>query len=96
MKKISEEIKKSAEPIIKVIRKNDGFKVMAIGLNKGVILKKHKAPENAKLLIIKGTVSYVSEREKVCLETFDEYNIPVGELHELIAIEASICLLIIG
>lgn len=96
MKILSEEIKTSKKPIIKVIQKNDCFKVMAIGLNKGGVLKKHKAPNNAKLLIIKGMVNYVSEREKICLESLDEYAIPESELHELVAIEASICLLIIG
>lgn len=96
MKSLREELKTSNKPVFKIVQASEHFKVIAIGLNTSVVLKKHKAPARAKLVVVQGSVDYCSERETATLNQFDEYNIPLDEFHELVAHEASICMLIVG
>ncbi|MGB0428023.1 MAG: hypothetical protein ACPGEC_03740 [Flavobacteriales bacterium] len=96
MNALKEELQTSDKPVFKIIQKAESFKVIAIGLNTGVVLKKHKAPARAKLVVVQGKVDYCSDRETAELKPFDEYNIPLDEFHELQAHEPSVCLLIVG
>ncbi|MGB1247563.1 MAG: hypothetical protein ACPG4Z_01665 [Chitinophagales bacterium] len=96
MKKIISSIQTSTHPIMEVVQQSKDFKVIAIGLNEGVALKKHTAPKRAKILVVKGTVKYTSTRETVNINCFEEYNIPLEEEHEVSADKEAIFLLILG
>ena len=96
MNTILEQVRTSNKPVTRIIRKTENFKVFAIGLNKGVALKKHKAPGRTRLLLIHGTITYAAEGNTLMLNKFDEYEIPLGEVHEVTGQEESVFLLIVG
>ena len=87
MNTILEQIKSSDRPVTRIIRKTEHFKIFAIGLNKGVVLKKHKAPGRTRLLVLHGTINYIAQDKSLILKKFDEYEIPLGEVHEVMGKE---------
>jgi quercetin dioxygenase-like cupin family protein len=96
IKNILANIADAARPISKIIKAGDSFKLVAIGLKKGVIWRDHKSVMPAKLLVMEGRVTYVQGENKVKLEKFEDFDIPVNVVHSLEAIEDSICILIQG
>lgn len=97
MNSIKEKLAVSTEKVVtKVIQKGADFKVIGLGLNKGAILKEHKAPGRAKLIVIEGLISYKTGGTKIIMSQYDEYEIPLEEYHTVEGLEESICLLIVG
>ncbi len=97
MKSIKEKLAASTEKIVtKVIQKGDDFKVIGLGLNKGAVLKEHKAPGRAKLVVVEGKISYITSESTITMSQYDEYDIPLEEYHTVEGLEESICLLIVG
>ena len=95
------ECKKS--PIAKVIHKGNDFKVIGLGLNKGVILKDHNTPslkqnvnpKNVLLLVIKGKIKYTSKHRNIILDTYDKMEIPINEIHAVEGIDDAVFLIIL-
>ena len=87
---------KPASPIISILQKSDHFKIILLELEKGSKLEKHKAPGRAKIFVVSGTIEYRSLHEIVSLSHSDTYDIPLEEIHEVVALEPSKFLLIVG
>lgn len=87
---------KPAPPIISILQKSDHFKIILLELEKGSKLEKHTAPTRAKIFVVSGTIEYRSLREKIPLTYTDTYDIPLQEVHEVVALEPSKFLLIVG
>jgi len=85
---------KSELPVVKVVDKGNDFKMVGIALAKSVELKDHKTNLASKLIVIEGSVEYKENARSFTLHQFDEIDIPVNELHALVAKEDSLCLLI--
>ena len=85
---------KSEKPVVKVVDKGNGFKMVGIALAKNVELKDHKTSLASKLVIIEGVVEYKESARCFTLHQFDEIDIPENEMHALVAKEDSLCLLI--
>lgn len=96
VEEVSAQLETALNPIIKVLKKGEGFKVIVIGFKKEAILKEHQTPINAKLLVIKGSVTYKEADREIKLKQFQDLEIPVNVKHSLQADENSICLLIQG
>ena len=96
MNTLLKEISNSSKPVVRIIRKTDTFKVIAIGLNKGVALKNHKAPGRTKLLVLNGSITYQAAEKEMVLSQFDEFEIPLGELHQVTGNEISVIMLVVG
>jgi quercetin dioxygenase-like cupin family protein len=92
---IEKELANSDKPIVKIFFKNEGSKIVAIGLKKGVELANHTAPNFAKILVIKGAVNYISDNSNIVLNCLESFDIPLKEVHKVIGIESSIFLLIL-
>lgn len=90
------ELELKDHPVAKALYKKEGFKVLVLAFKKDMILKEHKANVPTKLVVIKGEVMYKSETTEQFLICFDEFEIPVNELHSVYAKENSLCLLIQG
>lgn len=84
------------KPQIRIIHANNNFKVILISLKPGSVLKKHTTPERAKIFVVKGTIEYRSLKQKKQINHLEEYNIPLGEVHQVIANEPAEFLLILG
>ena len=89
-------LESSEKPITQLIHKTDSSKVIAIGLAKGVALKEHKSPGPAKIVVIKGNIRYEANNSELELSAFDEYEIPLDEIHSVIGLDHSIFLLMIA
>ena len=87
-------LENASGPIARVLYLKDHFRVLAVGFKKSMILKDHKTPYETKLLVIEGSVEYHSGNTTTILMYQEEHIIPNNELHHVIALEDSVCLLI--
>lgn len=83
-------------PVVKILKQSESYKMMVIGLKKGVVLKEHKTAVPARLIITEGHVTYNEHERAVDLKRDVDFEIPINVLHSLLALEDSICLLIQG
>ena len=96
LKDIVSELATAEKPVGKMLRKGDDFHVLGIGFNKGMILPEHKSSLRARLIVIKGEVVYNCDSGATTLGLYDEYEIPIDELHWVKANEDSLILVIKG
>lgn len=96
IEEIAAQLETAVNPVIKILRKGEGFKVIVIGLKKGIVLKEHQTPIIAKLVVIKGSVIYRESDREIKLNQFQDLEIPVNVKHAVEAEENSICFLIQG
>lgn len=94
VKEIISELPGAKKPIVRRFEQESGSHVLAIGLNKDVVLKEHKSDIPARILVIKGSVTYRAGEKKVGLGLFDEHIIPIGEYHSVEPQEDSVFLVI--
>ena len=96
IKEILSELEMKDHPVAKALFKKEGFKVLVIAFKNGMALKEHKANMPTKLLVIEGSVKYKSETTEIELGKYDEFEIPINELHAVNALTDAICMLIQG
>ena len=96
IKEILSELETKDHPVAKALYKKEGFKVLVLAFNKGMILKEHKAHVPTKLVVLDGSVKYISEITEIELGKYDEFKIPINELHAVNALADSVCMLIQG
>ena len=96
IKNILTELETAEKPVGKMLRKGTAFHVLAIGFKKGMILPKHTSSLPARLVVIKGEVSYNNAEGSNRLKLYDEYEIPVDEPRWVEASEESVILVIKG
>lgn len=94
IKEILSELPTATKVLVKRFEQEEGSHVLAIGLNRDVILKEHKSDIPARILVIKGAVTYIAGEKRTRLDLFDEHIIPVGEYHAVEPHEDSIFLVI--
>ena len=93
IKTILQELENANHPVARIHHKGVNFRVLMVGFKKGMILKEHKANLPTILTVIQGKVIYKEGEQLHHLNLHDDYQIPVGELHSVEALEDSICLL---
>ncbi|HAC15135.1 MAG TPA: hypothetical protein DCE78_04220 [Bacteroidetes bacterium] len=96
IKEIKNELYTSDHPIAKSLHHGNGFKVLAMGFKKGMILESHQSYMQSKLTVLEGAVIYKEENREVKLGQYDEVEIPIEINHSVEAIEDSLCLLTQG
>lgn len=94
VKEILSELSSAKKPVIRKFEQEEGSHVLAIGLNRDVILKEHKSDIPARILVIKGAITYVAGENRTNLKLYDEHIIPIGEYHAVEPHEDSIFLVI--
>lgn len=93
---VKEALKSAKNPVARIMHKGNTSKCLMIGFNKGMIMSEHKAHLPSKLFVCDGQVLFVIGDETKLLKKYDEMDIPVDIIHEVQALEDSICLLIQG
>ena len=73
----------SEKPAVLAVRKTDKINLIAVGLLKNQLLKKHKASIPSLLTVLKGSFEFRIENDKIKLNQFDTYQIPVNIEHEV-------------
>ncbi len=96
IKEILAELETKDHPVAKAFFKKEGCKVLVLAFKKDMVLKEHKANVPTKLVVLNGEVMYKSEMTEQVLSRYDEFEIPVNELHTVHAKEDSLCMLIQG
>lgn len=96
LKDILEKLPHSDKPLTTLLLKNENTKVIAVGLKKGVVLNNHKAPGTTKLIVVKGEVKYTTAHKEIVLQLFDEYDIPLEEIHRVEGLQDSLFLLLVN
>lgn len=96
LKDLIEKLPNSDKPLTKVLLKNENTKVIAVGLKKGVVLNDHKAPGATKLIVVKGEIKYTTVQNEIVLRLFDEYDIPLEEIHRVEGLQDSLFLLLVN
>jgi quercetin dioxygenase-like cupin family protein len=90
------EVELKNHPVARILHKGDMFKVMIIAFKKDMILKEHKTHLPATITVLKGKVNYRKENSVTTINEYDNFEIPIHEIHSIEALEDSICLLAQG
>ena len=86
----------SNKPVIENIYSDNGNKLIAIAMKKGVLLADHKAPSKAKLIVIKGEIDFNISAKSYRLAVPDSLEIPLDETHSVSAFEDALFLLLLS
>lgn len=71
------------KPSVAIIEKTEKHKYFAVALGQNAVLSKHKAPVPSTLVVLKGEINFKFSDRAYHLKTFDTFNIPVDEEHEV-------------
>jgi quercetin dioxygenase-like cupin family protein len=82
------------KPAVLQVKNTDKSNVIAIGLKKDQVLKKHISPIPALLVVLKGAISFEMEGSRTELKEFATFEIPVNVPHEVTGITESIFMVI--
>jgi quercetin dioxygenase-like cupin family protein len=82
------------KPAVLQIKNTERSQVIAIGLMKGQVLKKHISSIPALLVVLKGSVIFDMNGEQTTLAIYSTFEIPVNVSHEVTGVEESIFLVI--
>lgn len=74
------------KPTVAIIKKNDNIKYFAVALGKGAVLQKHKTDFPATLVVLKGEIDFQFADRNYHLKSFDSFEIPVEEIHEVVGL----------
>ena len=96
IKEILSELEMKDHPVAKALFKKEGFKVLVLAFKDGMVLKEHKANVPTKLVVLEGSVNYKSETTEIELGKYDEFEIPVDEVHAVHATANALCMLVQG
>ena len=96
IKEILAELEMKDHPVAKALFKKEDFKVLVLAFKDGMVLKEHKANVPSKLVVLEGSVNYKSETTEIELGKYDEFAIPINELHAVNALTDAVCMLIQG
>ncbi len=90
------ELELKDNPVAKLMHTGVAFKVIVLAFKKGMVLREHKTSVPTKLTVLNGSVKYSSDNLIRTIDTYEELEIPLEEIHAIEAIEDSLCLLIQG
>src|SRR4051794_2600466 len=82
------------KPAILQLKNNEKNQIIAIGLKKGQVLKKHITAQPALLIVLKGLILFETRGSEERLPVLSTYDIPVNVPHEVKGLEESIFLII--
>lgn len=94
LNEIAKALPASDKPVIKQIYNQEGQKMLAIGLKKGVVFPEHVAPSRAKLMVIQGEIDYNTDTESFRFQSFDTYDIPIDVKHSVVGFSDAIFLVL--
>ena len=75
------------KPAVLSIRKSETINLFSVGLLKNQLLKKHKASIPSLLTVLTGSFEFRIDGDKILLNQFDTFQIPVDVEHEVEGLE---------
>ena len=95
IKEVLQLLENAEHPVARALYKTDHSKVLVIGFKKAMVLKEHQTVTGGKLTVLTGSVTYKQEGVEQQLNQYDETDIPAHILHSVIALEDSLCLVLL-
>ena len=86
MKNLNEIQFDSEKPSVNIIEKTDKSNYLAIGLLNNQVLTKHKTSLKTVLTVLKGKILFKIGLKEIELKSFQIFEIPVNEEHEVIGL----------
>ena len=85
-----------AGPVFRPLFKAQNGRLTAIHLLKGEVIKEHKSPVPAMLLVLEGSVLYEQPGEKITrpLDALEYTDIPPDTIHQITAATDAYCILV--
>ncbi len=74
------------KPAVLAIRSSEKSKIIAVGLLKDQVLKKHKTTVPAFLTVLTGAIEFRMAGNNYTLQQYDTFEIPVDVLHEVVGL----------
>ncbi len=93
MTELAHKLKDSKEPLFTKIHEQDGTTITAVGLKRGLLLKKSDFPNPKRLLVIKGEIDFNTSQESRRYACYESYDIPETTDYSLEAWDDAIFLL---
>jgi quercetin dioxygenase-like cupin family protein len=93
---IERELENAKHPVARALHKGEHSRVLAIGFKKGMILKAHEAHLPSRLLVLEGSVLYREGVRETILKAKDDIEVPMAVIHDVTALENSLCILMQG
>ena len=94
LNELFEDVALSNKPLTKILFNKHGINILAIGLKKGIIFPEHSTPVKAKLCVLDGEIEFKTATASIKLVSLDTYEIPVNELHSVVALSDAIFMII--
>lgn len=82
------------KPATLLLKNTDKQHIMAIGLKKGQMLKKHFSATPALIVVLKGLIAFEMESTTTEIPEFNTFDIPPTVPHEVTGLEENVFLLI--
>lgn len=96
IKELLEQVGTATSPAVKLVRKGEGFKVLAVAFQKGMLLDAHKTSLPTRVVVVQGRIHYRQDGDSWILQQYEDHEIPVGVLHTVEALEDSLIFLVQG
>ncbi|HMR86827.1 MAG TPA: hypothetical protein PKD51_01670 [Saprospiraceae bacterium] len=96
IQEIEEKLMAATKPVAKLYYQGEASKTIFIGFKKGMTLDQHKTNIPARLMVLKGQVTYKQGDHVNVLRLYESQDIPVDIMHEVYADEDSLCMLTKG
>ena len=90
---LAQKLKSSEVPLFTKIHEQDGTTITAVGLKRGLLLKKSDFPKPTRLLVIKGEIDFNTTGESRRYACYESYEIPETPDYSLEAWDDAIFLL---
>lgn len=75
------------KPAVLSLKKTERSQMIAIGLGKGAVLKKHKTGVSTNLIVMKGSIDFIINDETLNFTEGEVYEIPIDVEHEVVGID---------
>jgi len=91
---VKEKLESGINPVVINFVKEENCKVFTIFFKQGMVLTDHKTNRPAILYVLTGKVQFKTADQMEEVGCFEEIDIPVGVIHQVVCLEEATCLLI--
>lgn len=94
LENVQEKLASGVNPVVINFVKEENCRVFTIFFKQGMVLTDHKTNRPAVLYVLMGKVHFKTPDRVLEVGCFEEINIPVGVIHQVVCLEEATCLLI--
>ncbi|BDD00855.1 hypothetical protein [Persicobacter psychrovividus] len=96
IKTVKADLKHSNRPVARCLHKGKGFKVLVVGMYKGMSMHDHKTNVSTTLTVLEGSLYYNNGHSSTLLQQYEDFAIPTAEMHSIESVDDCLFLLTQG